>query len=85
MAVAGHRHRRPARLPDRLLHGPGGLAARPRLLVVAVLMPLWAGYLVKVYAWRLILQGNGFLELGPRAVRARRARVSSEITDSGSS
>ena len=31
-------------------------------LVVAVLMPLWAAYLVKVYAWRTILQGNGFLE-----------------------
>jgi putative spermidine/putrescine transport system permease protein len=32
------------------------------LLVIAVLMPLWAAYLVKVYAWRTILQGNGFLE-----------------------
>ncbi len=29
------------------------------LLVVAILMPLWASYLVKVYAWRIILQGNG--------------------------
>jgi putative spermidine/putrescine transport system permease protein len=39
--------------------------ASPRkrgLLVVAVLMPLWAAYLVKVYAWRTILQGNGFVE-----------------------
>ena len=25
------------------------------LLVVAVLMPLWASYLIKVYSWRLIL------------------------------
>jgi putative spermidine/putrescine transport system permease protein len=33
-----------------------------RMLVVAILMPLWAAYLVKVYAWRTILQGNGFLE-----------------------
>ncbi len=32
------------------------------LMVIAVLMPLWAAYLVKVYAWRTILQGNGFLE-----------------------
>ena len=32
-----------------------------RLLVVAVLMPLWASYLVKVYAWRIILQENGVL------------------------
>ena len=31
-------------------------------LVVAVLMPLWAAYLVKVYAWRTILQGHGLLE-----------------------
>src|SRR5262245_22029417 len=31
-------------------------------LVVAVLLPLWAAYLVKVFAWRTILQGNGLLE-----------------------
>ena len=30
-------------------------------LVVAVLLPLWAAYLVKIFAWRTILQGNGFL------------------------
>jgi len=37
------------------------------LLVVAVLTPLWASYLVKVYAWRVILQSNGVLDsvLGP--------------------
>ena len=29
------------------------------LLVVAVLMPLWASYLVKVYAWRTILTNEG--------------------------
>jgi putative spermidine/putrescine transport system permease protein len=33
-----------------------------RILVIAVLMPLWASYLVKVYAWRVILQGNGLLD-----------------------
>src|SRR3954454_12741081 len=33
-----------------------------RLLVVAVLIPLWAAYLVKVYAWRIILQGNGLVD-----------------------
>ncbi|HET6381534.1 MAG TPA: ABC transporter permease [candidate division Zixibacteria bacterium] len=33
-----------------------------RILVVAIVMPLWAAYLVKVYAWRAILQGNGILE-----------------------
>ncbi len=32
------------------------------LLVILVLMPLWAAYLVKVFAWRTILQGNGLLE-----------------------
>jgi putative spermidine/putrescine transport system permease protein len=47
--------------------------ASPRvrgLLVVAVLMPLWAAYLVKVYAWRTILQGNGLADwlLGPLGV-----------------
>jgi putative spermidine/putrescine transport system permease protein len=38
--------------------------ARPRvraLLVVAVLMPLWSSYLVKVYAWRIILAEDGIL------------------------
>ncbi|WP_411108825.1 ABC transporter permease [Streptomyces sp. c-19] len=39
--------------------------AHPRrrpLLVVALLTPLWAGYLVKVYAWRLILSEGGPLD-----------------------
>ena len=31
------------------------------ILVVAVLMPLWSSYLVKVYAWRTILSENGIL------------------------
>jgi putative spermidine/putrescine transport system permease protein len=38
--------------------------ATPRakaLLVVAVLMPLWSSYLVKVYAWRTILSEEGML------------------------
>jgi len=38
--------------------------ASPRtraLLVVAILLPLWSGYLVKVYAWRLILSEEGVL------------------------
>jgi putative spermidine/putrescine transport system permease protein len=38
--------------------------ATPRmrsLLVVAVLMPLWSSYLIKVYAWRTILSENGAL------------------------
>ena len=47
--------------------------ASPRkraLLLVGITMPLWASYLVKVYAWRTILQGNGLLSwlLGPLGV-----------------
>ena len=47
--------------------------ASPRvrnLLVVAVLTPLWASYLVKAYAWRTILSGGGVLNwaLGPLGV-----------------
>ncbi|WP_235565250.1 ABC transporter permease [Nocardioides sp. Root1257] len=30
-----------------------------RLLVIAVLMPLWASYLVKAYAWRGMFSSNG--------------------------
>lgn len=36
--------------------------AKRRLLLVAVLMPLWASYLVKIYAWRTILIPNGVLD-----------------------
>ncbi len=38
--------------------------ASPRvrgIMVVAVVMPLWASYLVKAYAWRLILAEEGVL------------------------
>jgi putative spermidine/putrescine transport system permease protein len=37
------------------------------LMVIAVLMPLWSSYLVKVYAWRIMLQDNGIVNwaLGP--------------------
>jgi putative spermidine/putrescine transport system permease protein len=31
------------------------------LLVIAVVMPLWSSYLVKVYAWRIILAEDGIL------------------------
>jgi putative spermidine/putrescine transport system permease protein len=39
--------------------------ASPRLqrwLVIAVLTPLWAGYLVKAYAWRIMFSGSGVLD-----------------------
>jgi putative spermidine/putrescine transport system permease protein len=32
------------------------------VLAVAVLMPLWASYLIKAYSWRLILSDNGVLD-----------------------
>ena len=50
--------------------------ARPRirsLMVVAVLMPLWSAYLVKVYAWRTILSEDGALNWAARPDRAQRA------------
>ena len=31
-------------------------------LIIAVTMPLWAGYLVKGYAWRVMLDTNGVLD-----------------------
>jgi putative spermidine/putrescine transport system permease protein len=31
-------------------------------MVVAVVIPLWAASLVKVYSWRVILQGNGLAD-----------------------
>ncbi len=39
--------------------------ASPRVragLAVAVVMPLWASYLIKAYSWRLILSENGVLD-----------------------
>jgi putative spermidine/putrescine transport system permease protein len=38
--------------------------ASPRVrnaLLIAVVLPLWANYLVRVFAWRIILTPNGFL------------------------
>jgi len=42
-----------------------------RLLVVAVLTPLWASYLVKAYAWRSMLAGDGVVNwaLAPFGLR----------------
>ncbi len=33
-----------------------------RILVIAILMPLWASYLVKVYSWRSVLSQGGILD-----------------------
>ncbi len=48
--------------------------ASPRLrnaLVVAVIVPLWASYLIKVYSWRLILAEEGIVNwaLAPLGLR----------------
>ena len=61
--------------------------ASPRtrgLLVVSILLPLWSGYLVKVYAWRLILSGERRPQLGPRAARPAGSRATAS-RPSGSS
>ena len=37
-------------------------SARTRgIMIVSILLPLWSGYVVKVYAWRLILSEGGIL------------------------
>ena len=51
-----------ARLPDRVLHGARSPAARRAGCSSSrCCMPLWASYLVKVYAWRVILAEDGIL------------------------
>ena len=70
----GHGHRRrcsPSRSPTTW---PAIASPRVRgLLVIAVLMPLWAAYLVKVYAWRIDPPGQRLRSSGSLdAVRHRR-------------
>jgi putative spermidine/putrescine transport system permease protein len=48
--------------------------ASPRtrgILVVSILLPLWSGYLVKAYAWRVILSEGGIINwiLGPTGLK----------------
>ena len=64
----GHPPRHRARLPDRLLHGPGRSGADAGLLFAAVLLPLWSSYLVRVYAWRTILSVGRARRLALRPV-----------------
>ncbi len=58
--------------------------ARRNLLVVAVLTPLWASYLVKAYAWRTILGEQGVINWLLEPVRRSRA-PGTRRTGSGSS
>ena len=83
---AGDRDRRRARVPDRLLHGADRVAARTRpLLFVSSLLPLWASYLVKVYAWRTDPGERGHPQLGARPVRAPGPELAYDDRASGSS
>ena len=57
----------------------GGCAA---LLIAAVLVPLWASYLVKAYAWRTMLQPEGVLDsvFGQHAgLRPGRGRADADL------
>jgi putative spermidine/putrescine transport system permease protein len=55
--------------------------ATPRMrnsLLIAVVLPLWANYLVRVFAWRIILTPNGFLNwltelVGPGSLQIGRS------------
>ena len=42
-----------------------GMARAPRsiqpILLMAVILPFWTSYLIRIYAWKAILQKNGFL------------------------
>ena len=58
---AGHPDGHRPRVPDRLLHGQGGFTRTRGILIVSILLPLWSGYLVKAYAWRIILSEGGIL------------------------
>ncbi len=69
-----------ATLTDALLAFPIAFymakVASPRvkgLLVVAILMPLWSFYLVKVYAWQTMLASGRGHRLGAQPDRASAA------------
>jgi putative spermidine/putrescine transport system permease protein len=62
--------------------------ATPRMrnaLLIAVVLPLWANYLVRVFAWKLILTPNGFLNwlvelIGPGSLQVGRSNWAIWIT-----
>ena len=73
----GDRDRRAARVPVRVLHGAASRRRGARtLLFVLVLLPLWSSYLVRVYAWRLILATTASLNWSLGEARAARRRTS---------
>ena len=56
-----------------------------RILVIAVLTPLWASYLVKAYAWRSVLSQDGILEwlLAPFGLAHARLRPAGDDHHAG--
>jgi putative spermidine/putrescine transport system permease protein len=67
---------------DALLAFPLGYfmarVATPRLrgaLFVAVLLPLWSSYLVRIYAWQTILSGGGVLDWSLRKLGLPAANI----------
>ena len=40
------------------------------LLLVLVMLPFWTSYLIRTYAWMIILRDNGVHQLGPAGGRA---------------
>jgi putative spermidine/putrescine transport system permease protein len=67
---------------DALLAFPLGYfmarVASPRLrgaLFVAVLLPLWSSYLVRIYAWQTILSGGGVLDWSLRQLGLPAANI----------
>ena len=62
MAARGDARLGDHRVPDRLFRG--ALCARAngrRSSILAIMLPLWSSYLVKVYAWKLILAKEGII------------------------
>ncbi len=75
MAAAVTAGRRADRLSDRLLSWrampPGAAKA---LFYLAVMLPLWSSYLVRVYAWKLILAKEGIVSWAFAEARLELAR-----------
>ena len=76
----GHAALLRARPADGVLHRQGRQAVARRALIVAALLPLWAGYLVKAYAWRAMLRaGVGVRRRQRRRVPQERVRLDARL------
>ncbi|MEZ4596032.1 MAG: ABC transporter permease subunit [Chloroflexota bacterium] len=79
--VSRSRQLRPAGVPHGYYMARVASIRTRRILVMATLLPLWSSYVVKVFAWRVILQPNGPLDwlgqqLGTGALRLGFSEVS---------